>query len=159
MALLSPERTYPNMFDAHPPFQIDGNFGGAAGILEMLVQSGEDLVHLLPALPSAWPDGSLLGARARGGLEVDLTWRKGRLTAARITSGARKTVTVRYRGSSLSAQVEPRQLWAYPVGQDAEVLVCGSARYCRPIDNWASAQIDLAARLGNPHPYPNEPVG
>ena len=113
--LLSPARTYPNLFDAHPPFQIDGNFGGAAGILEMLVQSGEDWVHLLPALPSAWPEGSLRGVRARGDLEIDLAWAEGRLTAARIRSGAGKTVHVRYRGSVVPAVIEPGQAWDYPV--------------------------------------------
>ena len=77
--LLGPVRTYPNMFDAHPPFQIDGNFGGAAGILEMLVQSWGGEVRILPALPRAWPEGSLRGLRARGGLELDLDWAGGRM--------------------------------------------------------------------------------
>ncbi len=78
--LLGPERTYPNMFDAHPPFQIDGNFGGAAGILEMLMRSEGDTIHLLPALPRAWPRGSFTGLRARGACGVDLSWQDGRPT-------------------------------------------------------------------------------
>jgi len=80
--LLSPGRTYPDMLDAHPPFQIDGNFGGAAGILEMLVQSTADEIALLPALPPQWPDGSVKGVRVRGACTVDLAWRGGKVTAA-----------------------------------------------------------------------------
>jgi len=113
--LLSPERTYPNMFDAHPPFQIDGNFGGAAGILEMLVQSGEGWVDLLPALPSAWQRGTVRGVCARGGLEVDLAWMNGRLAAAGITAKARKVVCVRYRSRTITAELNPGHSWAYPV--------------------------------------------
>jgi alpha-L-fucosidase 2 len=71
-----------NLFNTHPPFQTDGNFGYAAGVCEMLVLSHTDVIHLLPALPDAWPTGRVRGIRARGGVEIDLTWKQGRATAA-----------------------------------------------------------------------------
>lgn len=84
--LLSPQRSYPNLFDAHPPFQIDGNFGGAAGIVEMLVQSWGGSIFLLPALPSSWRDGELEGVRVRNAARLDLAWKAGRLARATLHS-------------------------------------------------------------------------
>jgi len=103
--LLSPERTYPNMFDAHPPFQIDGNFGGAAGIADLLMQSREGEIEVLPALPRAWPTGNVKGLRARGGFEVDVTWRDGRLAEAAIRSLNGGSVQLRYGSATREVKI------------------------------------------------------
>jgi alpha-L-fucosidase 2 len=105
-SLLGPARTYPNLFDAHPPFQIDGNFGGAAGILEMLVQSWGGELRLLPALPAAWPSGRVRGLKARGGIELDLSWADGRPTQLVLRGRPRQQLSLRVLSHLMPVQLD-----------------------------------------------------
>lgn len=102
--------TYPNLLDAHSPFQIDGNFGGTAGVAEMLLQSsfvdGKSLITLLPALPAEWKDGAIRGLCARGGFVVDMEWSNGKVVSATITARNGTATTVTYNGKKKSISLK-----------------------------------------------------
>lgn len=98
--------TYPNLFDAHPPFQIDGNFGGTAGICEMLMQSDGETIDLLPALPQEWPTGEIKGIKARGNYEINLAWKNHQVSKAIIKSKNAGMVTVKYNGKQTTLQMK-----------------------------------------------------
>lgn len=115
--LISPAKggagSYPNLFDAHPPFQIDGNFGGAAGIGEMIIQSHTGFIDLLPALPAAYADGEVKGICARGGFELNITWKQGKLQQVKIRSKAGRTCTLRYRGKQIKIETQPGGVYVF----------------------------------------------
>lgn len=99
LRLLFSQSTYPNMFDKHPPFQIDGNFGATGAMMEMIVQSGEERIVLLPALPSAWKSGSMDGLRVKGNGSLSISWNEGELVECRITADSDMRTKVRYKDS------------------------------------------------------------
>ena len=107
--------TYPNLFDAHPPFQIDGNFGGTAGVCEMLMQSqctmpnAQCTIELLPALPEAWKDGAVSGLCARGGYEVSFEWKDGKVRDCSIKAKKNGTVTLLYNGQQKTVKCKAGQ--------------------------------------------------
>jgi alpha-L-fucosidase 2 len=105
MALLR-KSTQSNLFDSHPPFQIDGNFGGTAGIAEMLLQSHNGVIQILPALPEAWPDGSIIGLRARGGFEVDIEWENGIMTTTTIHANIENKCFLKYKDNVVSLELK-----------------------------------------------------
>jgi alpha-L-fucosidase 2 len=104
--LLSPERTAPNLFDLHPPFQIDGNFGAVSGVIEMLVQSHAGEINLLPALPAAWPAGNVRGLRARGDVTVEIAWQDGKLISGGVHSVSGIKTTLRYGKKTIRVELK-----------------------------------------------------
>ena len=105
--------TLKNLFDSHPPFQIDGNFGGTAGIAEMLLQSHTGEIHLLPALPEAWKEGHVKGLKARGNVEVDIYWKNGKLTEAEIHAIIKGTYTIKYQETIKELTLEPGETFSF----------------------------------------------
>ncbi|MGM9475757.1 glycosyl hydrolase family 95 catalytic domain-containing protein [Pedobacter sp. GSP4] len=112
--------SYVNLFDAHPPFQIDGNFGGAAGIAEMIVQSHQGYLDILPALPTAIPNGEIKGLLARGGFELDLTWSNGLLASLTVKSKTGENCKIRYKNNKVSFETKAGQ--SYKLAGDLKLL-------------------------------------
>ncbi len=105
--------SYANLFDAHPPFQIDGNFGAAAGIVEMLIQSHLSAINILPALPSALPDGSISGVCARGGFELSFSWKEGKLTRLEVLSKAGEPCKIKYLNRTIEFSTTPGETLSF----------------------------------------------
>jgi len=108
--------TLPNLFDTHPPFQIDGNFGGTAGIAEMLLQSHAGYINVLPALPDAWKDGHIKGLKARGNYEVNIYWSAGKLQKLELKSFNNQTCRIKYQTKTLEFHVEKGKSYSFGPG-------------------------------------------
>ena len=120
--------TNENLWDSHPPFQIDGNFGGTAGVTEMLLQSHAGFIQLLPALPDVWHEGCLTGVRARGNFVLDLYWEDNNLTRAKVHSGSGVSCVVRYKGKELSFPTEAgKSYWVEWNGEQLTAEEVGTA--------------------------------
>ena len=126
--------TYPNLFDAHPPFQIDGNFGCAAGIAEMMLQSHDGFMYVLPAVPDRWKDGKVSGLVARGGFVVDMEWKDGKITMLKVKSQLGGNLRIRSvselvmkGGKALAAAEGENPNPYYAVPEIAEPLISESA--------------------------------
>ena len=105
--------TMSNLFDDHPPFQIDGNFGGTAGIAEMLIQSHNNQLVLLPAIPDAWRTGKVKGLKARGGLTVDMEWDNGKLVKATVYSSIDQTIKIKYNADVQNIDIKKGQTFPF----------------------------------------------
>jgi alpha-L-fucosidase 2 len=113
LRLLLEKSTLPNLFDTHPPFQIDGNFGGTAGIAEMLLQSQNGVIRILPALPAEWPQGSITGLKARGNFEVNIEWENGTLKRVQIKSLSGAPLTIIYKDKKIHQETEKGKLYEF----------------------------------------------